>query len=134
MTTRDNRYEGSTSMSGITADKLVDFLDRLFLKPQERNTVIVLDNDSIRQSKSMKEMRAVWESEGFSSSTSRLIRRTSTSPRHCGVYSRESGYDRKTMCPTILSSTPPTGPWPPSKQYFSLTTLTIQLNYDYLFI
>ncbi|MBQ3353556.1 MAG: transposase [Bacteroidales bacterium] len=51
MTTRDNRYEGFTSMNGITAEKLADFIDRMSLRPRERNTVIVLDNVSIHRSK-----------------------------------------------------------------------------------
>ena len=42
MTTRDNRYEGFTSRIGITAEKLADFLDKLSLKPRERNTVLTL--------------------------------------------------------------------------------------------
>ena len=65
MTTRDNRYEGFTSRSGITTDRLADFLDRLSLGPREKNTVIVLDNASIHRSKTMKEMRPVWESRGL---------------------------------------------------------------------
>ena len=65
MTTRDNRYEGFTSRSGITTDRLADFLDRLSLRPREKNTVIVLDNASIHRSKTMKEMRPVWESRGL---------------------------------------------------------------------
>jgi len=65
MTTRDNRYEGFTSRSGITTDRLADFLDRFSLRPRKRNTVIVLDNASIHRSKTMKEMRPVWESRGL---------------------------------------------------------------------
>jgi transposase len=65
MTTRDNRYEGFTSRSGITAEKLADFLDRLSLKPRERNTVIVLDNASIHRSKLLKELRPVCENRGL---------------------------------------------------------------------
>ena len=65
MTTRDNRYEGFTSRSGITAEKLADFLDRLSLKPREWNTVIVLDNASIHRSKLIKELRPVWENRGL---------------------------------------------------------------------
>ena len=65
MTTRDNRYEGFTSRSGITAEKLADFLDKLSLRPRERNTVIVLDNASIHRSKLIKELRPVWEKRGL---------------------------------------------------------------------
>ena len=65
MTTRDNRYEGFTSKSGITAEKLAAFLDRMSLGPRERNTVIVLDNASIHRSKLIKELRPVWESRGL---------------------------------------------------------------------
>ena len=65
MTTRDNRYEGFTSRSGITSEKLADFLDRLSLRPRGRNTVIVLDNASIHRSKLIKELRPVWENRGL---------------------------------------------------------------------
>ena len=65
MTTRDNRYEGFTSRGGITADRLADFLDMFSLRHRERNTVIVLDNASIHRSKTMKEMRPVWEGRGL---------------------------------------------------------------------
>ena len=65
MTTRDIRYEGFTSRSGITTDRLADFLDRLSLEPREKNIVIVLDNASIHRSHTIREMRPVWESRGL---------------------------------------------------------------------
>ena len=65
MTTRDNRYEGFTSRGGITADRLADFLDMLSLRHRERDTVVVLDNASIHRSKTMREMRPVWEGRGL---------------------------------------------------------------------
>ena len=65
MTTRDNRYEGFTSRGSITTEKLADFLDRLSFRQRTRNAVIVLDNASIHRSRTIKEMRPVWESRGL---------------------------------------------------------------------
>ena len=65
MTTRDNRYEGFTSRASITAEKLADFLDRMSLRPRQRDTVIVLDNASIHRSKLIKGLRPVWENRGL---------------------------------------------------------------------
>ena len=61
MTSRDNRHEGFTSRSGITAEKLADFPGRLSMRHRPRKTVIVPDNASIHHSKIIREMRPVWE-------------------------------------------------------------------------
>lgn len=64
MIDRNNRYEGFSTTENMTADKLVDFLDRLSLRIR-KNTFVVLDNASVHRCKLMRELRPIWEKRGL---------------------------------------------------------------------
>lgn len=64
MIDRNNRYEGFSTTENMTADKVVDFFDRLSLRIR-KNTFVVLDNASVHRCKLMRELRPIWEKRGL---------------------------------------------------------------------
>ncbi len=60
MINRNNRYEGFSTNENITADKVVNSLDRLSFRIK-KNTFVVLDNASIHRGKPFAEVRHIWE-------------------------------------------------------------------------
>lgn len=64
MIDRHNRYDGFSTTTSITADKVADFLDRFSLA-LEKDTFIVLDNASVHRNKVVDELRPLWEKRGL---------------------------------------------------------------------
>lgn len=64
MIDRNNRHEGFSTQESITADKVVDFLDRLSFRIK-KDTFVVLDNASVHRGKLIAELRPIWEKRGL---------------------------------------------------------------------
>jgi len=64
MIDRNNQYDGFCTTESIDTDKVIEFLDTLWLKV-EKNTCIVLDNASVHRSGKIKKLRSIWEHRGL---------------------------------------------------------------------
>lgn len=64
MIDRKNYYEGFTSTEGITADKVVGFLDAFSFRVR-KDTFVVLDNATVHRNHKIRALRPVWEKRGL---------------------------------------------------------------------
>ena len=64
MITRENHYEGFTTMERMTADRIITFLDDFSFRIR-KDTFVVLDNATVHRNKKMREIRAIWERRGL---------------------------------------------------------------------
>jgi len=65
MITRANEFVHQTTTQTITADFIIEQLDRFSFQLNQKHTVVVLDNARVHQSKRMHQMQQVWATRGL---------------------------------------------------------------------